>query len=699
MSKMFLQQLYQEENPKVAFRTFLDKKDGPPNPSLILMRCGHFDDIKEELVDVNRKGAGIFFVVNKTDGKGQRTENIVQVTAVFVDLDGSPIEPVQGWKLKPHIIIESSPKRYHAYWILDKTTPMALPMFSLVQKALAEKFNGDITVHDLPRVMRLPGFLHNKKEPAFMTNLIEASDHPPFTVKDILDNLSINETTGKQAKLPVAIGQGKREVSMVKLAGAMRRVGMTEDGMYAALLVENSRCIPPLEESELKRIAGSVMRYKPTADDFHRDPKDGHIYATSQFNVRLALEKLDVIVMHDIFAERYLYKRGEQKPAHLSDIVMNRLWLEIDESFRFRPSKEFFTTVILDHADHKGAFHPVRDYLDALKWDQKPRVDTWLINYGDAEDTEYTRAIGKLFLLAAVRRVRTPGVKFDEVLVLESKTGKDKSSAIEALCPNPEWFSDNLPINADSKIVIEITSGKWILELAELSGLKKSEIESVKAFLSRGRDTARLAYDRMITDRPRHWVPIATTNSNTYLRDMTGNRRFFPCKIVGLNATQIKKDRDQLWAEASYREAQGESIRLDPKLYTSAEVHQEQRRLEDPWEVRLSETIPEDINGKIIFEDIWKIVGSHDISRRTHSDNARIADALQKLGFEKTSIRHHEKIVRGYVRGTEEERKNHIRITLDEDNNPIARVVSKSANGSEWETVAPKPEEPSANPE
>src|SRR5665213_1097285 len=508
LSKMFLQQLYQEENPKVAFRTFLDKKDGPPNPSLILMRCGHFDDIKEELVDVNRKGAGIFFVVNKTDGKGQRTENIVQVTAVFVDLDGSPIEPVQGWKLKPHIIIESSPKRYHAYWILDKTTPMALPMFSLVQKALAEKFNGDITVHDLPRVMRLPGFLHNKKEPAFMTNLIEASDHPPFTVKDILDNLSINETTGKQAKLPVAIGQGKREVSMVKLAGAMRRVGMTEDGMYAALLVENSRCIPPLEESELKRIAGSVMRYKPTADDFHRDPKDGHIYATSQHNVRIALQKLDVVVMHDIFSERYIYKRGEEKQTQLTDIKMNRMWLEIDDAFHFRPSKDFFSTVVLDHADHKGAFHPVREYLDSLKWDQTPRIDTWLKDYGGAEDNEYTRAVGRLFLLAAVRRVRTPGCKFDEMLVLESTTGKDKSSAIAALCPNAEWFSDNLPLNSDAKEVMELTSGKWVIEAAELSGLRTSDIEHVKAFLSRSRDTSRMAYDRMITDRPRHFVVI-----------------------------------------------------------------------------------------------------------------------------------------------------------------------------------------------
>lgn len=150
LSKMFLQQLSQEENPKFAFRTFKDNKDAPKDDSLTIMRYGHLGDLQEELVDVNRKGAGVFFIVNETDGKGQRTENIVRVRAVFVDLDGSPVEPVQGWKIKPHIVIESSPKRYHAYWILDKTTPMALPMFSLVQKALAEKFNGDKTVHDLP---------------------------------------------------------------------------------------------------------------------------------------------------------------------------------------------------------------------------------------------------------------------------------------------------------------------------------------------------------------------------------------------------------------------------------------------------------------------------------------------------------------------------------------------------------------------
>lgn len=537
--------------------------------------------------------------------------------------------------------------------------------------------------------MRLPGFLHNKKEPPFMTNLVEASDHPPFTVKEILDNLSINEKTGKQAKLPVAIAQGQREVSMVRLAGAMRRVGMTEDGMYAALLIENQRCVPPLDESEVRRIAGSVMRYKPTADDFHRDPKDGHIYPSSQHNVRIALQKLDVIVTHDIFSDRYLYKRGEEKTVQLTDIKSNRMWLEIDEAFHFRPSKDFFMTVVLDTADHKGSFHPVRNYLDSLKWDQKPRVEKWIIDYGGAEDNEYTRAVGKLFFLAAVRRVRQPGCKFDQMLVLESPQGKDKSSSIAALCPDKEWFSDNLPLDSQSKEVIEFTSGKWIIEAAELSGLRKSDIEHVKAFLSRSRDTARMAYDRMITDRPRHFVVIGTTNSTSYLKDTTGNRRFWPVKTPGLDAKQIRENRDQLWAEAAWMESQNQSdelLKLDPKLYSFAEIEQEQRRLEDPWEIRISETISDDLTGKIILDDLWKIVGAHDVSRRTSADNMRLSDTMRRLQFERCVIREKDKTIRGYMRGKNKtEQGLRIRIVLDDDNNPVAKVTAKGVGTGEWE--------------
>ena len=142
----------------------------------------------------------------------------------------------------------------------------------------------------------------------------------------------------------------------------------------------------------------------------------------------------------------------------LTDKIRNRIWLAIDSQFSFRPSSDFFNVVVFDTA-WANQVHPVRDYLDSLTWDGAPRVDRWLITYGKAADTEYTRAVGAIVPIAAVRRVRHPGSKYDEMLVLESEQGKLKSSALQALCPEPGWFSDDLPLNVDAKQIIERTGG------------------------------------------------------------------------------------------------------------------------------------------------------------------------------------------------------------------------------------------------
>src|SRR5262249_1402890 len=141
--------------------------------------------------------------------------------------------------------------------------------------------------------------------------------------------------------------------------------------------------------------------------------------------------------------------------------------------------------------------HPVRDYLDELVWDGKPRIDRLFIDYFGAEDSEYMRAVGSITMIAAVRRVREPGCKFDEMPVLESPQGTKKSSAIATLAVRPEWFSDDLPLNAKAQVLIESTVGKWIVEAGELKGMRKSDVESLKACLSRGVDRARMAYGRL----------------------------------------------------------------------------------------------------------------------------------------------------------------------------------------------------------
>jgi hypothetical protein len=398
--------------------------------------------------------------------------------------------------------------------------------------------------------------------------------------------------------------------------------------------------------------------------------EDGKVVAGNQRNVRVALHKMGVTVCHDVFRDRLLIDGLRDAGPTLDDAAMNRLWLTVDEQFGFRPSQDFFLRVVEDTA-RRAWFHPVRDYLDALVWDGTPRVDRWLVTYGRAEDTELNRAVGALVLVAAVRRVRVPGCKFDEMLVLESTQGTDKSSALAALCAHEDWFSDDLPLNADGKRVIESLAGHWIVEAAELKGMKRGDVEGLKAFLSRRVDRARLAYGRLPSVVPRQCVIVGTTNSSQYLRDATGNRRFWPVPVQRFDTAGLRRDRDQLWAEAAMREAAGESIRLDPKLYGAAAVEQQRRQIEDPF-VQVLGPVLADLNGKLRSEDAWTILDVP-TGQRTQEHNARLGEAMKELGFERTRLRFDGRMTWCYARGSAEERQ--LAITIYSENGKLRGYV------------------------
>lgn len=386
--------------------------------------------------------------------------------------------------------------------------------------------------------------------------------------------------------------------------------------------------------------------------------KDGKPYP-NQFNIRLALSKLGVTVRHDIFADRMLVEGLDGCGPHLDDAALDRLWLDIDARFRFRATWEFFVKVVVDTA-RRTAFHPVRDYLDGLTWDGVHRVESWLTVYGGAVDTAYTRAVGALMLVGAVRRVRQPGVKFDEMLVLESKQGTNKSSALRVLATKDEWFIDDLPLNAESKVVIERLAGRWIAEAAELKGMRKGEVEHLKGFLSRQHDTARMSYARLPVIVPRQCVIFGTTNSQRYLRDLTGNRRFWPVSVEGFDLERLRADVDQLWAEAAEREAAGESIRLDPALWADAEIEQDARRIEDPFASALAAALG-DQTGKISCHALWDVLDIP-VRMRSQDDNARVGDAMRELGFERKKLRFGGAPEWAYVRGTLEEQSRFIEV-------------------------------------
>lgn len=179
------------------------------------------------------------------------------------------------------------------------------------------------------------------------------------------------------------------------------------------------------------------------------------------------------------------------------------------------------------------SYHPIKEFLASLpEWDEIPRVDTLLVDFLGAVDNDYVRAVTRKTLVAAIARVMTPGCKFDTMLVLSGPQGKGKSTLIAKLCG--EWFNDSLLLSdTKDKTAAEKLQGYWILEIGELAGLKKTDIETLRGFLSRQNDIYRAAFGRRATPHPRQCVFIGTTNADTYLRDITGNRRFWPVKVPG----------------------------------------------------------------------------------------------------------------------------------------------------------------------
>jgi predicted P-loop ATPase len=229
-------------------------------------------------------------------------------------------------------------------------------------------------------------------------------------------------------------------------------------------------------------------------------------------------------------------------------------------------------------------FHPVRDWLGSLKWDGEKRLDRWLVDAFGVPDDSYHSDVGVSFLLAAVRRVRQPGCKFDHMPVLEGAQGMGKSTAVKTLF-GPEWFTDSLPAALESRDAALGLQGVWVAEFGEIEQIIRTEVEVIKAFLSRAVDRFRAPYGRSFLEYPRQSVMIGTTNEGDYLRDATGNRRFWPIRCTKADAEWLQANREQVWAEAACREASGEDHWLtETTAINDAQKIQSRRMQEDVWE-------------------------------------------------------------------------------------------------------------------
>jgi hypothetical protein len=575
--------------------------------------------------------ANIYFTVNRLHENVRsvkaKKSDVSDALFLHVDIDDPDDRGrLEQFELKPTVVVFSG-GGYQAFSRLEIASS-DLQLIERYNEALARALGGD-KCHNIDRIMRVPGTLNvpNKKKRAAgrtvaLARVVEAmtdwarayplsafrldnvanlgagmsqiSDESirPTAIEDLPHDLGPFTRTliehGDDPERPIGSADAhypSRSEVVFRVATDLVRAGC--DPRVAAGILINPRLGISRSVIEKKRPEEYAVRQIRSAINvvskkWPDETRSGAPRATFA-NTMLAIRRLGLACHYDEFHRRKAVAGHilQSFQGDLSDDACTMLRRLILEQFCFDPGKDH-TRDAVDALCLENTVHPIRDYLDGLMWDGQPRLDNWLTVYLGAEDTPLNNAIGRLMLLAAVRRVRKPGVKFDNVVVLEGPQGSGKSTALKILA-GEDNFSDQDIITLDAKAQMENVEGIWIYELSELEGLSRADTNKVKAFASRSEDRGRPAYGRFRENRPRQAIFVGTTNEDTYLRDMTGNRRFWPVRTGIIELQRLTVDRDQIWAEAAYREAQSGSLILPEEFWRAATEVQEDRLEQDPW--------------------------------------------------------------------------------------------------------------------
>lgn len=333
----------------------------------------------------------------------------------------------------------------------------------------------------------------------------------------------------------------------------------------------------------------------------------------------------------------------------MTDATLTRFRRWMDEHYGMRTTKGDAADVACEWAAEKSR-HPLRTRLESLEWDTDSRAATLLPRYFGAADTPLNREIGKRWLISAVARVFQPGCQVDTVLILQGPQGVRKSSAFRALAMRDEWFSDTAMSFARGNDALEKIRGVWIYELAELTAVRRTDVESVKAFVSSRVDRYREAYGRFLTETPRQCVIVGSTNEAEFLVDGTGSRRFWPVAVGTIDLEAIKRDREELWAEAVafYRGGERwwlEGVYTDEKTdetvaFTGAlEEASAQFNSGDPWDTPIRRWVHRTTDSEFTIAELLKSALDKDADRLTRMDSMRVAGILAAMGCKRIRVR------------------------------------------------------------
>jgi len=411
---------------------------------------------------------------------------------------------------------------------------------------------------------------------------------------------------------------------------------------------EAAECSSGLIEKRLTATGKSSLA-KITGDGVLPTKGNGQTDTTNPKCVAIFLAANKLTPWHSAFDHRdYLRNEKDKTDERIDDATI------LDIKMRMNANKIYVSTEFVHETIKwlagKYERHPVLEYFDSITWDGKQRLDRLLPDYFGTDDTIYHQAIGAKTLIAAARRVRKPGCKFDSMLTLVGPQGARKSTGVRTISGD-DWFTDGMAVGIGPKETIELTCGKLIVETAELSGISKRDVAEVKQALSKQTDFARQAYGRVAVEVKRQFVMIGTTNDPQPLKDKTGNRRFWTATVGAIDVEALKRDRDQLWAEAACREERGERIWLEGIELKMAEDEQASRVEDDPLETRLDDLLGSKRAALVAKTDVYIALGCTNFSQVSGSIGTRVASWMDRNGWETVQRTHNRERQRCFTKG------------------------------------------------
>lgn len=658
-------------------------------------------DAMSAWIDDRQGLENLYFHVNVlTPGcrdKKARKDDVKEAAFLHVDVDDlDALSRIERFAPRPTVVLFSG-GGYQVFWQLSEICS-DLERVERCNMRIAADLGGD-KCHNIDRIMRLPGTINvpnTKKRDAGRTSALayvvtgltdwdrrypidtfteQPPDPPPSVplklahIPMVIDLDALPASVTDFTKTLIRLGDDPEKPSggsesryrsrsevVFRVACDLVRAGVENEAIASILLCKDYGISASVREKPNptryaeRQVASALEAVSRSWPDVR---KSGAPSPTLK-NTILAVRRLELTGEYDEFHKRKILggRLLENFQRELSDDACLALRMTIIEKFGFDPYNEN-TRDAVNAVCIANTYHPVRDYLRGLEWDRAPRLERWLSTYLGAEDTPLNRAFGSIVLMAAVRRIREPGAKFDNILVLEGTQGSGKSTAIQILA-GPENFSDQDILTLDAKTQMEAIEGVWIYEISELQGIGRAEISKVKAFASRSVDRGRPAYGRFRENRPRQTIFIGTTNDDRYLRDPTGNRRFWPVRTGEIDLPALRRDRDQLWAEAAYREAQGLPIVLVKNLWDAAREAQEARMEDEPWADALVDVQGDLVTGYERISSMELLTQTLDISpeRQQPFHGRRLAAIMRKLGWDgPKNVRLDDgKVVKGYER-------------------------------------------------